>query len=163
MVQNLKLVNPETLIKGDTLLYEKDETIKFGIIKKSIIVNPNYSVVLLEQVKDDKNNSYANEYIKFKSDSVYFNELLNESVTIADGTEPFVNGVYYVNVTEDEIINRNQKVDEYTEKMLNDAKKGIIEPIKVRKSDLDEDTDNSENISTQLNSTNFTPIPVKRG
>ena len=124
-------VQADTLLRGDMIMLKENQSVCYGKVNRIIEQTSTRTFLELSDVIYEDGSKENKSYVTIKNSELYHSDKINESIQILDGTEPFSNGVYLVNVPDTEIIERNRRVDEYTEKLLAGAKELIDKPIKI--------------------------------
>ena len=153
-------VDAQTLLVGDTLMLKNDNKVVYGSIKEVRKSTPKKSFILLENVVYENGKQEPSLYAIIDNNELYHSSTINESAEVLDGTEPFSNGIFLVNVPDEEILKRNKAVDDYSEKILAEAKKLVDEPIPISKTD-NESTEDGDASDQKLKS-NFKSITITK-
>lgn len=163
---NFEQVDVNTLLRGDTVMLKENNLVCYGKVDKIIESTSTKTFLTLSNVIYEDGSRTEKIYASIDNKQLYHTDRINESITILDGTEPFSNGVYLVNVSDKELIERNKRVDEYTEKLLAKSKELITEPLEVTKQEVFEDDNFKDEESNEADLTEreqqFQPIKITK-
>lgn len=154
-MSEINTADANTLLVGDELMLKRNGKVCYGSIKRIVNQTPTKTFMVFESLIYENGKQEDNSYVIINNKDLYFMNDIKESAEVLDGTEPFSNGIFMINVPDKDILKRNDRVDKFTDELLAKAKNGVTSPVKI---------DSVEDVNeTQLEETEAENPPDKKG